>query len=178
MKLFILIFGLLSSGSTWAAELVAVRGELSAGCHIEDSILIQGAQERALEKVELRRVQVSKWNSHVGIRRSPYMDETFCSGKFVWAEALFAHPSEVGQVSFLTSEFSFTNPRKHWEVPGDNTHSDEAAWHKSLEENRKYALKFCKSLPQERVISKTKTIFEGRSWYDSYAVKVRFQCEL
>lgn len=178
MKISILIFGLLFSGSTWAAELIAVSGQLTAGCFKEDTNLIIGAQERAYEKAGLHRVQVSKWNSNVGIRRSPYMDETGCLSKFAWAEALFAHKNEVGQDYFLTSEFSYTNPRKDWNIPGDNVHSDETAWNESLEQNRKHALKFCKSLPQERVISKTKTIFEGRSWYDAYAVKVRFQCEL
>lgn len=178
MKISILIFGLLFSGSTWAAELIVARGELTAGCFKEDSVLITGAQERALEKAGFRRVQVSKWNSNVGIRRSPYMDESGCTSKFAWAEALFALSTEAGQDYFLTSEFSYTNPRKDWNIPGDNVHSDEVAWMKSLEENRKYALTFCKSLPQEKVISKSKILFEGRSWYDAYTVKVRFQCEL
>ncbi len=168
-----LLFGL----NLNAVELEVVTGRAKGSCLSSDLSLLKRAQQDTIRKAGSQKTRVSDWNQLAFERGFAYAPE-LCKYKGAWSEALFVKKELESEPLFLSLDFGISNKRIDPETPGQNILTDQEAWNQAIQKNGEYALKFCQSVKLDRVMSKTKKIFNGRSWYDYFKVKVRFQCEI
>lgn len=161
-----------------AAELKVFSGSESGACSISNKVLLEAAQYKAELNAGPRMVRVSKWHEKAFVRFNHYSTD-ICMSKGAWSQALFISVEDQHSTpDYLTLDFGISNERINWDVPGNNVLSDKEAWEQAVEKNRNYALNFCKTVTLDKILSKSKKIFNHRSWYDFYSVKVRFECGL
>jgi hypothetical protein len=172
MKKIWFVFAISCSINVWASDLLLVTGHARGDCG--DPTLITQARRDAKQKAGEAYEMLGKW------KEATYDIEMygFCVGTQAWTEGLFKRQDSTGRPYFLKLESGVSNPRINEDVPGANKWSDEEAWKKAIDESHKRVLDFCSSIEETQILSRSKKVFEGRSWYDYFTVEVKHRCSI